>query len=262
MTPEEMEQLLRKDAAELVKTEPFSKLMLEEQILNRKNFADMLGVTLACQLAGEVIDRTELEKMFRVMYEKYPNLLICATKDLHATVLRDPACTGPLEPLLFFKGFQGLQAYRVAHVLYEEGRHFPAKMLQSIISRKFGMDIHPAAKIGHGLLVDHATYIVIGETATVGNNVSFLHGVTLGGTGNEIGDRHPKIGNGVMLGAHAQLLGNIHIGDGAKIGAGAVVLCDVPAHTTYAGVPAVQVGHPHDDMPSFNMQQDFTRDKN
>ena len=258
MTPEEMEQLLRKDAAELVKTEPFSKLMLEEQILNRKNFADMLGVTLACQLAGEVIDRAELEKMFGVMYEKYPKLLIC----LHATVLRDPACTGPLEPLLFFKGFQGLQAYRVAHVLYEEGRHFPAKMLQSIISRKFGMDIHPAAKIGHGLLVDHATNIVIGETATVGNNVSFLHGVTLGGTGNEIGDRHPKIGNGVMLGAHAQLLGNIHIGDGAKIGAGAVVLCDVPAHTTYAGVPAVQVGHPHDDMPSFNMQQDFTRDKN
>ena len=110
MTPEEMEQLLRKDAAELVKTEPFSKLMLEEQILNRKNFADMLGVTLACQLAGEVIDRAELEKMFGVMYEKYPKLLICATKDLHATVLRDPACTGPLEPLLFFKGFQGLQA--------------------------------------------------------------------------------------------------------------------------------------------------------
>ena len=261
MTPEEMEQLLRKEAAELVKTEPLSKLMLEEQVLNRKNFADMLCVTLACQLAGEVIDRAELEKIFCSMYEKYPNLLISATKDLRATVLRDPACTSYLEPLLLFKGFQGLQAYRVAHVLWEEHRHFPAKMIQNIISRKFGMDIHPAAKIGHGLLVDHATNIVIGETATVGNNVSFLHGVTLGGTGNEIGDRHPKIGNGVMLGAHAQLLGNIHIGDGAKIGAGAVVLCDVPAHTTYAGVPAVQVGHPHDDMPSFNMQQDFTRDK-
>ena len=212
-----MEQLLRKDAKEIVKTEPLSKLMLEEQVLNRKNFADMLCVTLACQLAGEVIDRAELEKMFSVMYEKYPKLLVCATKDLHATVLRDPACTGPLEPLLFFKGFQGLQAYRVAHILYEEGRHFPAKMLQSIISRKFGMDIHPAAKIGYGLLIDHATNIVIGETATVGNNVSFLHGVTLGGTGNEIGDRHPKIGNGVMLGAHAQLLGNIHIGDGEKL---------------------------------------------
>ena len=244
MTIEEIEKELRKDAQELVKQEPLSRLMLEEQVLNRKDFADMLAVTLACQLAGEVIDRTELEKIFSV----------------HATVLRDPACTGYLEPLLLFKGFQGLQAYRVAHVLWEENRRFPAKMLQNIISRKFGMDFHPAAKIGHGLLVDHATNIVIGETAVVGNNVSFLHGVTLGGTGNEVGDRHPKIGNGVMLGAHAQLLGNIHIGDCAKIGAGAVVLSDVPPHTTYAGVPAVEVGHPDDETPSFNMQQDFTRD--
>lgn len=260
MTVEEMEQQLRKEALELVKAEPLSKLMLEEQILNRQNFADMLAVTLACQLAGEVIDRTELEKMFSHLYEKYPELLTYAVEDLSATVKRDPACTSYLEPLLLFKGFQGLQAYRVAHALWSEDRHFPAKMLQNIISRKFGMDFHPAAKIGYGLLIDHATNIVIGETATVGNNVSFLHGVTLGGTGNEVGDRHPKIGDGVMLGAHAQLLGNIHIGDGAKIGAGAVVLCDVPPHTTYAGVPAVEVGHPQDEMPSFNMQQDFTRD--
>ena len=162
--------------------------------------------------------------------------------------------------MLFFKGFQGLQAYRVAHALWCENRPFPAKMLQSIISRKFGMDIHPAARIGHGLLVDHATNIVIGETAVVGNNVSILHGVTLGGTGNEIGDRHPKVESGDMLGAHAQLLGNIRIGSGAKVGAGAVVVNDVVPHTTVAGVPAVQVGHPHDEMPSFNMQQDFTRD--
>ena len=260
MTVEEMEKLLRDEAKALVEKEPLSKLMLEEQVLNRKDFADMLGVTLACQLAGEVIDREELEKMFREIYQKYPDLLLWAAKDLKATVLRDAACTSHLEPLLFFKGFQGLQAYRAAHILWEEGRPFPAKMLQSIISRKFGMDIHPAAKIGPGILIDHATNLVIGETAIVGNNVSFLHGVTLGGTGNEVGDRHPKIGNGVMLGAHAQLLGNIHIGDCAKIGAGAVVLCDVPPHTTYAGVPAVEVGHPTDETPSFNMQQDFTRD--
>lgn len=260
MKVEEMEKRLREEALELVKNEPLSKLMLEEQVLSRKSFAEMLSVTLACQLAGEVIDRMELEKMFDALYVKYPELLVSACKDLNATVLRDPACTSYLEPLLLFKGYQGLQAYRVAHALWEENRHFPAKMLQNIISRKFGMDFHPAAKIGHGLLIDHATNIVIGETATVGNNVSFLHGVTLGGTGNEVGDRHPKIGDGVMLGAHAQLLGNIHIGDGAKIGAGAVVLCDVPPHTTYAGVPAVEVGHPHDDMPSFNMQQDFTQD--
>ncbi len=260
MTVEEIEKELRKDAQELVKQEPLSRLMLEEQILNRKDFADMLAVTLACQLAGEVIDRAELERIFSELYAKHPELLDDAVHDLRATVLRDPACTGYLEPLLLFKGFQGLQAYRVAHLLWEENRRFPAKMLQNIISRKFGMDFHPAAKIGHGLLVDHATNIVIGETAVVGNNVSFLHGVTLGGTGNEVGDRHPKIGNGVMLGAHAQLLGNIHIGDCAKIGAGAVVLTDVPPHTTYAGVPAVEVGHPDDETPSFNMQQDFTRD--
>lgn len=256
----DIEKSIRDEALELVQREPLSVLMLNEQILCRKSFGEMLGVTLSCQLAGEVIDRAELEKMFRILYEKYPELLTSAAKDLHATVLRDPACTSYLEPLLFFKGFQGLQAYRVAHVLWEESRSFPAKMLQSIISRKFGMDIHPAAKIGYGLLIDHATNIVIGETAVIGNNVSLLHGVTLGGTGNEVGDRHPKLGAGVMVGAHAQLLGNIHIGDGAKIGAGAVVVGDVPAHTTYAGVPAVQVGRPHDEMPSFNMEQDFTRD--
>ena len=260
MTIDEVEKTLREEASKLVEREPLSRLMLEEQVLNRKDFADMLSVTLACQLAGEVMDRSELEKMFGELQAKYPELVTCAVKDLHATVLRDAACTSYLEPLLFFKGFQGLQAYRVAHVLWEEGRPFPAKMLQSISSRKFGMDIHPAAKIGYGLLIDHATNLVIGETAIVGNNVSFLHGVTLGGTGNEVGDRHPKIGNGVMLGAHAQLLGNIHIGDCAKIGAGAVVLSDVPPHTTYAGVPAVEVGHPGDETPSFNMQQDFTRD--
>lgn len=256
----DIEKSIREEALQLVQKEPLSVLMLNEQILCRADFAEMLGVTLSCQLAGEVIDRAELEKMFGTLYKKYPELLMSAAKDLHATVLRDPACTSYLEPLLFFKGFQGLQAFRAAHILWAEGRTFPAKMLQSIISRKFGMDIHPAATIGYGILVDHATNIVIGETATVGNNVSFLHGVTLGGTGNEVGDRHPKVGNGVMLGAHAQLLGNIHIGDGAKIGAGAVVVGDVPAHTTYAGVPAVQVGRPHDEMPSFNMEQDFTRD--
>lgn len=256
----DIEKSIRDEAEILVQKEPLSVLMLNEQILCRNSFCEMLGVTLSCQLAGEVIDRVELEKMFSGLYSKYPELLMSAAKDLHATVLRDPACTSYLEPLLFFKGFQGLQAFRAAHILWSEGRTFPAKMLQSIISRKFGMDIHPAANIGYGILVDHATNIVIGETAVVGNNVSFLHGVTLGGTGNEIGDRHPKVGNGVMLGAHAQLLGNIHIGDGAKIGAGAVVVSDAPAHTTYAGVPAVQVGRPHDEMPSFNMEQDFTRD--
>jgi serine O-acetyltransferase len=260
VTIDELTQQLKQEAENFNKNEPLASPMLKEQILSRDSFAEMLGVTLACGLAGEVIDRNKLESLIKSCFEQFPDILEQAKKDLCATVLRDPACLGYLEPLLFFKGFQGLQAYRIAHALWENGKRFTAKMFQSIISRKFGMDIHPAATIGSGLLIDHATNIVIGETAIIGNNVSILHGVTLGGTGNECGDRHPKIGNGVMLGAHAQLLGNIKIGDGAKIGAGAVVLGDVPAHTTFAGVPAVEVGHPKDEMPSFNMQQDFTQD--
>lgn len=260
MQPEQIQQELYKEAKAIVKTEPLAKTTLEEQILSRASFADMLSVTLACQLAGEVMRRAELELLFSNAYKKYPSLISEAIFDLEAVVHRDPACKSYLEPLLFFKGFQAIQAYRVAHILWTAGRPFPAKLLQSIISRKFGVDIHPAAKIGHGILMDHATNIVIGETAKVGNDVSFLHGVTLGGTGNETGDRHPKIGDGVMLGAHAQLLGNIHIGRGAKIGAGAVVLDDVPPHTTFAGVPAVRVGRPEDEMPSLRMQQDFMQD--
>jgi serine O-acetyltransferase len=256
----EIQQQLCKEAVALVNTEPLSKSILEEQILSRESFAEILAVTLACQLAGEVTKRPELEALFQEAYKKCPTLLSDAIYDLEAVVERDPACKSYLEPLLFFKGFQAIQAYRVAHALWGEGRSFPAKMLQSIISRKFSVDIHPAAKIGHGILMDHATNVVIGETAKVGNDVSFLHGVTLGGTGNETGDRHPKIGDGVMLGAHAQLLGNIRIGKGAKIGAGAVVVDNVPPHTTFAGVPAVKVGHPSNDMPSLQMQQDFTRD--
>lgn len=260
VTIDELTSQLKKEAEIFNQSEPLASPMLKEQILSRNSFQEMLKVTLACGLAGEVIDRLKLESLIGTCFDKYPEILEQAKKDLCATVLRDPACLGHLEPLLFFKGFQGLQAYRIAHALWKSGQKFTAKMFQSIISRKFGMDIHPAAQIGSGILFDHATNIVIGETAIIGNNVSILHGVTLGGTGNESGDRHPKVGNGVMLGAHAQLLGNIFIGDGAKIGAGAVVLSDVPAHTTFAGVPAIEVGHPKDEMPSFNMQQDFTQD--
>ena len=135
MNIEEIEQAIRKEAEKLVHDEPLSVLMLTEQVLNCKDFAAMLSVTLSCQLAGEVMDRAELEKMFDILYLRYPELLICACKDLHATVLRDPACTSYLEPLLFFKGFQGLQAYRAAHALWLEGRSFPAKMIQSIVTK-------------------------------------------------------------------------------------------------------------------------------
>ena len=219
-------------------------------------------MSLSRKLASSLLSRSQLEILFLSTYKENPCVVEDSATDLLATLERDPACKSYLEPLLFFKGYQAVQAYRIAHVLWKNERYFLAEMLQSLISQKFAVDIHPAAKIGRGILLDHATGLVVGETARIGNNVSILHGVTLGGTGNETGDRHPKVSDGVMIGAHAQLLGNIHIGKGAKVGAGAVVLEDVPPHVTVAGVPAVKVGHPDTALPSLEMQQDFTRDTN
>lgn len=260
MTLNEIENELIAAAKGLIKVEPLAVAMLEQQILSKKTFGEMLAATLAQQLGGNLISKEDLEKLFLSEFLKKPSILSDAACDFEATLDRDPACSLCLDPFLFFKGYQGIQAYRTAYSLWNEGRTFAAKILQSVISQKFGMDIHPAAKIGCGILLDHATGIVIGETAVIGDNVSIFHGVTLGGSGKQAGDRHPKIGDGVMLGAHAQLLGNISIGRGAKIGAGAVVLKNVPAHTTFAGIPAVQVGRPCNDMPSLEMQQDFTLD--
>jgi serine O-acetyltransferase len=173
--------------------------------------------------------------------------------DLLAVRARDPACGGLTIPLLFFKGFHALQAYRIAHWLWREGREPLALYMQNIISQTFGVDIHPAARIGRGIMMDHASGVVIGETAVVEDDVSILQQVTLGGTGNEVGDRHPKVRAGVLIGAGSKILGNVEIGEGAKIGAGSVVLEDVPPHTTVAGVPAKVVGHPKVAKPALKM---------
>lgn len=165
---------------------------------------------------------------------------------------RDPACTRYFQPLLFFKGFQALQAHRLAHHLWQNGRKTLAVALQSQISEMFHVDIHPAARVGTGILIDHATGVVIGETAVVGDNVSILHQVTLGGTGSAGGDRHPKIGNGVLIGAGVTILGNISVGNNAKIGAGSVVVLDVPAGTTAVGVPARIVSSAKTQKPVKN----------
>ena len=259
-TTKEIFSNLVKEALALSNSEPLLKSILDELIVFRQSFAEVLAVSLSRKLASSFLSRSQLELLFTVAYRDNPTIVEDSAADLLATMERDPACRSSLEPLLFFKGFQALQAYRIAHVFWKSNRIFLAEMLQSLISQKFSVDIHPAAKIGHGILLDHATNLVVGETARIGNNVCILHGVTLGGTGNEVGDRHPKISDGVMIGAHAQLLGNIKIGKGAKIGAGAVVLEDVPPHVTVAGVPAVKVGHPDTALPSLEMQQDFTRD--
>ena len=178
-----------------------------------------------------------------------------ATADICAVKERDPAVRYYSTPLLYLKGFHALQGYRVAHWLWQQGRHSLAVFLQNQISVVFSVDVHPAAQIGRGIMFDHATGIIIGETAVVEDDVSILQNVTLGGTGKEHGDRHPKIREGVMIGAGAKVLGNIEVGRGAKIGAGSVVLQPVPPHTTVAGVPAHEVGHPDCDKPSLDMNQ-------
>lgn len=251
---------LFQEAQEIAVQEPCTRNVVTERILNRDSMSDSLAHVLAGQLNDPNLDLAIMQDLFKEVFVNDPKVVYQAVMDLEATLDRDPACTSMIEPLMFFKGFQSVQTYRVANHLWQDGRFFLAKMIQSACSRCYEVDIHPASKIGHGILLDHATNIVVGETAVIGNNVSILHGVTLGGTGKTSGDRHPKIGDGVMLGAHAQLLGNIKVGTGAKIGAGAVVLGDVPEHTTFAGVPAVMVGRPKSDMPALDMNQDFTHE--
>ncbi|MEM8784358.1 MAG: serine O-acetyltransferase [Pseudomonadota bacterium] len=175
--------------------------------------------------------------------------------DLMAIVDRDPATEDPLEAFLFLKGFHGLQSHRIAHWLWTSGRGFEARYIQSRVSEVFGVDIHPAAPIGRGVLIDHASSVVIGETAVIEDDVSLLHGVTLGGTGKERGDRHPKIRQGVLIGAGAKILGNIEVGKCSRVASGSVVLKDVPPFKTVAGVPAVIVGESGCGQPSRAMDQ-------
>jgi serine O-acetyltransferase len=170
---------------------------------------------------------------------------------------RDPACPDALTPLLYFKGFQALVCYRVAHHLWNHDRQELALYLQSLISETFAVDIHPAAQIGCGIFLDHATGFVAGETTVIESNVSILHEVTLGGTGKDRGDRHPKVRSGVLLGAGAKILGNVEIGECAKVGAGSVVLKDVPPHTSVAGVPAQIIGKASEVSPALGMCQNF-----
>ena len=178
-----------------------------------------------------------------------------AAEDIEAIHFRDPACDSPVEPLLFFKGFAAISTYRISHQLWKNGRRQLAYYFQSLASEVFGVDIHPAARIGCGIMLDHATSFVVGETAIIEDNVSILHEVTLGGTGKATGARHPVVRSGVLIGAGAKILGRVEIGEGAKIGAGSVVLNDVAARTTVAGVPAELVGQNDEENPAIGMNQ-------
>jgi serine O-acetyltransferase len=202
--------------------------------------------------SGEMSEQI-LREIADEAYATDPDLGQAARADLVAVYDRDPACHRFLQPILYFKGYQAVQAYRVGHWLWQAGRIDLAYFVQMRVSEVFGVDIHPAAKIGRGIMIDHAHSIVIGETAVVGDNVSMLHSVTLGGTGKEDGVRHPKIGNGVLIGAGAKVLGNIEIGYCSRIAAGSVVLQDVPPCSTVAGVPARVVGEAGCAQPSVTM---------
>jgi serine O-acetyltransferase len=246
---------LREEAQRIASGEPTLIALVDDVILSRDSAAAALGARLARRLAREDMPRSIMEPLLYGVFERHPAIVDCAMRDLLAIHERDPACFSPLEPLLFFKGFLALTTYRVSHQLWQDDRRWLALYLQSVASEAFAVDIHPAARIGCGILLDHATSFVVGETAIIEDNVSILHEVTLGGTGKETGDRHPIIRSGVLLGAGAKILGRVEIGTGAKVGAGSVVLNDVPPHTTVAGVPAIVVGEVAEANPAIEMNQ-------
>ena len=244
---------LRNAAEAAAQKEAALASLLAAVILNHKTLGGALSYQLARKLGDQELRAMSIREIAEDAYEAHPQLVTTAEADLKAVFERDPACKGYLQPFLFFKGFLALQTQRVAHWLWSEGRETLALYLQSRMSELFQVDIHPATRIGSGVFVDHGTGIVIGETAVIGDDVSMLQGVTLGGTGAERGDRHPKIGRGVLLGAGAKVLGNIHVGDYAKIASGSVVLKDVPAGCTAAGVPARLVNCPTCEEPAKSM---------
>lgn len=244
---------LRQEASDALLAEPGLASMLHSTILSHDDLASALSYHIARKLGDDTIRGMTLREIVRKAYATEPALVDFALADLQAVYERDPAAKGYLQAFMFFKGFLSLQIYRVGHRLWQEGRITMAHFLQSRVSELFQIDINPAARIGKGVFLDHGTGIVIGETAVVGDDCSILQGVTLGGTGAERGDRHPKIGKGVLLGAGANVLGNITIGDYAKIASGSVVLKPVPAHCTAAGVPAKLVNCKTCDDPARAM---------
>lgn len=245
------------EAEQAITNEPLLGGLIHSTILHHGSLERALTYRMAMKLSSPEMSEQLLREIADEAYASDASLGESARADIVAVYDRDPACLRYIQPLLFFKGFQAVQSYRVAHWLWNKGRKDLAYFLQMRISEQFGLDVHPAARIGRGIMIDHAHSIVIGETAVVGDNVSMLHSVTLGGTGKEEEDRHPKIGNGVLIGAGAKVLGNIKVGDCSRIAAGSVVLHDVPACKTVAGVPARIVGAAGCSQPALNMDHSF-----
>ncbi|MDG1448354.1 MAG: serine O-acetyltransferase [Ascidiaceihabitans sp.] len=244
---------IQDEARQAVLDEPLVGGFVHACILHHKSLEKALSYRVAAKLASNEMSMVVVREIVEEAYAAEHALVAASRADLVAIFERDPACHRLLQPILYFKGYQAIQAYRVGHYLWTQGHHDLAYFFQMRVSEIFGVDIHPAARIGRGIMIDHAHSIVIGETAVVGDNVSMLHSVTLGGTGKEEEDRHPKIGNGVLIGAGAKVLGNITVGDCSRIAAGSVVLQDVPACKTVAGIPAKIVGEAGCDQPAVSM---------
>lgn len=248
---------IRSEARQEAEREPMLVSFLFASVLRHQKLEDALGVILANKLQTPDLPAILLRDLIDQALAGDASARGAIRADLLAARTRDPAARGYAQPFLYYKGFHALQAYRVAHWLWGQGRHGLAAHIQNRISEAFGVDVHPAARIGSGILIDHGTSVVIGETAVLEDHVSLLHEVTLGGTGKETGDRHPKVRRGVLIGAGAKILGNVEIGAGAKVGAGSVVLTDVPPHTTVAGVPARVVGRCTVAEPALDMDARF-----
>jgi len=246
---------MKNEARDKAQEEPILGSYFHATILNHRSFQSALSFRIASRLDTPMLPTMMVRDVIEEALDDSPSILIAAEIDILATYTRDPACDDVSTPFLFFKGFHALQAHRIANWLWHRDRQAPARFFQNQISVTLGVDIHPAARIGSGIMLDHATGIVIGETAVVEDDVSILHSVTLGGSGKESGDRHPKIRRGVLLSAGCKVIGNIEVGEGAKVGAGSVVLHDVPPHVTVAGVPAQIVGRPACPSPALDMDQ-------
>jgi serine O-acetyltransferase len=230
---------------------------LHAAVLRHATLEAGLSVILANKLQTPEVPAMLFRDLIHEAFTDDPAIRGSIRADLLAARTRDPAARGYAQPFLYYKGFHALQAYRVAHWLCNHERYGLAAHLQSRISDAFGVDVHPAARLGCGIIIDHGTSVVIGETAVVEDNVSLLHEVTLGGTGKERGNRHPKVRRGVLIGAGAKILGNIEIGVGSKVAACSVVLRDVPPHTTVAGIPARVVGKCTVAEPALEMDATF-----
>lgn len=246
---------VRSEAEAAAAKDPLLTAFLYSTVLNQDSLEEAVIQRISERLDHGDIPANLLRQTFHEMHAQSDEWSKTLRVDLQAVYDRDPACTRFIEPLLYFKGFHAIQTHRLAHWLWNRGRNDFALYLQSRSSAVFQTDINPAAPIGKGFFLDHATGLVVGMTARIGDNVSILQGVTLGGTGKEGGDRHPKIGHGVLIGAGAKVLGNIEVGDCSRIAAGSVVLKPVPACTTVAGVPARVVGEAGCREPARSMDQ-------